>query len=308
MSATDAPRVGFIGLGVMGAPMARNLLSSGYTVTVFNRSREPSDRLAGLGATVATSVRALAATSDVIITMLPDSPDVASVVGGPDGVLAGARPGSLWIDMSSISPIVARELALEAATVAVDAIDAPVSGGEQGAVDGTLSIMVGGPMAAVETAMPILQALGKKILRVGGSGAGQVAKACNQIVVGGTIALAAEALVLARSAGVAPAVVRDALLGGLAQSRVLDVHGERMLTHAFDPGFRMRLHRKDLAIALDMGSMFGAATPIAAEVARLMDDIVEAGGGDLDHAALAEPYENAAGVRLDDDRHANDPV
>ena len=289
-------RIGFIGLGIMGKPMAANLLDAGYPLTVHSRSRGPVDEVAELGATVAASPSETAAASDVVITMLPDSPDVEAVVLGRDGVADGIADGALYIDMSTISPAVSRTIAERLAERGVEAVDAPVSGGEPAARGGELSIMAGGAEEAVERAQPIFDVLGKATTYIGPPGAGQVAKAANQVVVALTIQAVAEALVLARKAGADPARVRDALLGGFAQSRILDLHGQRMLDGAFDPGFRLRLHRKDLAIALQLGREEHAPLFATAQVAELMDGLLAQGAGDRDHSALATVYEQLAGL------------
>jgi 2-hydroxy-3-oxopropionate reductase len=289
-------RIGFIGLGIMGKPMAGNLLAAGYPLTVHNRSRRPVEELAAKGATPAGSAREVAATSDVVITMLPDSPDVEAVVLGPDGVAAGIREGALYIDMSTIAPAVSRRIAMVLSERGVDAVDAPVSGGEPAARDGNLSIMAGGSEAAIERARAIFEVVGKATTHIGPPGAGQVAKAANQVVVALTIQAVAEALVLARKAGVDPARVRDALLGGFAQSRILDLHGKRMLDGAYDPGFKLRLHRKDLAIALQIGREERAPLFATAQVAELMDALLAQGAGDRDHSVLATLYEQLSGL------------
>jgi 2-hydroxy-3-oxopropionate reductase len=291
-------RIGFIGLGIMGAPMAANLRAAGYPLTVHNRSRAAVDALAELGATPAGSPREVAASSDVVITMLPDSPDVEAAVLGPDGVVDGIAPGSLYIDMSTIAPAVSRTIAAVLAGNGVDAVDAPVSGGESAARAGELSIMAGGADEAIERAQPIFDVLGKATTRIGPPGAGQVAKAANQVVVALTIQAVAEALVLAHKAGVDPARVRAALLGGFAQSRILDLHGERMLDGAYEPGFKLRLHRKDLAIALQLGREEQVPLFATAQAAGLMDALIAQGAGDRDHSALATLYEQLAGVAV----------
>ncbi len=287
-------RIGFIGLGVMGKPMARNLMKAGYTLVVHNRSRNAVDELAKEGAHAATSPHEVAGQSDVVITMLPDSPDVELVLAGKDGVFESARPGMLLIDMSTISPVVARRLATDAETRGVQMLDAPVSGGETGAINGTLSIMVGGKEDAYNRALPIFQALGKNIVRIGDAGAGQVTKAANQIVVALTIEAISEALVLATKAGVDPAKVRQALLGGFAQSRVLDVHGQRMLDRNFQPGFRVNLHRKDLGIALATSQEYRVPLPLTAGVYQMMNALLASGLGDRDHSALVTLIEEMA--------------
>jgi len=279
-------RVGFIGLGIMGKPMARHLLDAGFPLTVHSRSPAPVDELVEAGASRAASPAEVAAASDVVVTMLPDTPDVELVLLGPDGVASGAAAGSLVVDMSSVDPIPTRSFAERLAGQGVDMLDAPVSGGEKGAIDAALSIMVGGSREAFERATPLFAAVGKNIVHVGPSGAGQIAKACNQLVVAATIEAVAEALVLAERAGVDAAKVREALLGGFAGSKILEVHGQRMLDRAFDPGFRARLHRKDARIVLDTAKEVGAPVPSFEAVAGQLDELVASGGGELDHSAL----------------------
>jgi 2-hydroxy-3-oxopropionate reductase len=292
------PTLGFIGLGIMGKPMARNLLKAGYPLVVYNRSRTAVDELSKEGAQPAASSKEVAARSEIIITMLPDSPDVALVYTGENGVFAGAKVGMLLIDMSSISPVVARKLAGEAQKLGLDMIDAPVSGGEAGAISAMLSIMIGGKATAVERAMPIFQALGKNIVHVGEAGAGQVTKAANQMVVGTTIAIVSEALVLAAKAGVDPAKVRQALLGGFAQSKILEAHGQKMLERNFKPGFRIRLHEKDMKIALATGSEYGVPLMVTSQVAQMMTAMKSMGNGDLDHSGLVKFVEELAKTEL----------
>jgi 2-hydroxy-3-oxopropionate reductase len=288
------PIIGFIGLGIMGKPMARNLIKAGYSLVVHNRSRSAVNELSQEGAQTAASSQEVAARSEVLITMLPDSPDVELVYVGEQGVFAGAKSGMLLIDMSSISPIVARKLAADAQKGGMEMLDAPVSGGEAGAIGATLSIMIGGNAAAVERAMPIFQALGKNIVHVGDAGAGQVTKAANQMVVGTTIAIVSEALVLAAKAGVDPAKVRQALLGGFAQSKILEAHGQKMLDRNFKPGFRIRLHEKDMKIALSTGSEYGVPLMVTSQVAQMMTAMKSMGNGDLDHAGLVKFVEELA--------------
>ena len=292
------PTIGFIGLGIMGKPMARNLLKAGYPLVVYNRSRAAVDELSKEGAQAAASSKEVAARSEVIITMLPDSPDVEFVYAGENGIFAGAKAGMLLIDMSSISPIVARKLAADAQKRGMDMLDAPVSGGEAGAIGATLSIMIGGKATAVERAMPIFQALGKNIVHVGDAGAGQVTKAANQMVVGTTIAIVSEALVLAAKAGVDPAKVRQALLGGFAQSKILEAHGQKMLERNFKPGFRIRLHEKDMKIALATGSEYGVPLMVTSQVAQMMTAMKSMGNGDLDHSGLVKFVEELAKIEL----------
>jgi 2-hydroxy-3-oxopropionate reductase len=291
-------RIGFIGLGIMGKPMARNLMKAGYSLVVHNRSRAAAEELAKEGAQTAATPRQAAERAEVLITMLPDSPDVEAVFLGENGVLAGARAGMLLIDMSSISPIVARKLAIEAEKRGADMLDAPVSGGEAGAIGATLSIMIGGKPPALERAMPIFQALGKNIVHVGDPGAGQVTKAANQMVVGTTIAIVSEALVLAAKAGVDPAKVRQALLGGFAQSKILEAHGQKMLDRNFKPGFRIRLHEKDMKIALAAGSEYGVPLMVTSQVCQMMTAMKAIGHGDLDHSGLVRLVEQLADKEL----------
>jgi 2-hydroxy-3-oxopropionate reductase len=278
--------IGFIGLGIMGKPMARNLIAAGLDLTVHNRSRATVDELAREGAEVAGSPAAVAGSSDVVITMLPDSPDVESVLLGPAGLLAHADPGSLVIDMSTISPDVTRSLGQEAQSRGVRFLDAPVSGGEAGARAGTLSIMVGGSPEDVDDARPVLSALGSTIARVGPVGAGQTVKAANQVLVAGTIALVSEAIMLLRASGIDTTEAFRVLDGGLAGSAVLRTKAEAMNRGDYTPGFRVDLHRKDLRIALDSARRLGVVTPVSAVVDQLLLAVSAAGKGDLDHGAL----------------------
>ena len=279
-------RVGFIGLGIMGKPMAMNLLAAGYPLTVHSRSPGPVDEVVSRGATRASGAAEVATASDVTITMLPDTSDVEVVLTGAGGVLEGVAAGALVIDMSSIDPAPTRAMAEVFAKRDVAMVDAPVSGGERGAIDGTLSIMIGGEPDAVARAMPIFQVLGKTIVHVGPSGAGQVTKACNQLVVAATIEAVAEALLLAERSGVDPGKVREALLGGFAGSKILEVHGQRMLDRAFDPGFRIRLHRKDARIVEDAARATGTPIPSFAVVAEQLQRALDDGDGELDHSGL----------------------
>lgn len=294
------PKIGFIGLGIMGKPMARNLLKAGYTLIVHNRSRGAVDELSKEGAEIADSSKDVAARSEIVITMLPDSPDVEIVYAGEQGIFSGLKSGKLLIDMSSISPVVARKLAAEAGKHSCDMLDAPVSGGEAGAIGAALTIMIGGKASAVERAMPIFQALGKNIVHVGEAGAGQVTKAANQMVVGTTIAVVGEALVLAAKAGVDPAKVRQALLGGFAQSKILEAHGQKMLERNFKPGFRIRLHEKDMKIALATGSEYGVPLMVTGVVGQMMTAMKGMGNGDLDHSGLVKFVEELAKKDLGD--------
>ena len=292
------PTIGFIGLGIMGKPMARHLLKAAYPLVIHNRSRAAVDELSKEGAKPAAHSREVAQRSDVIITMLPDSPDVELVYEGEQGIFAGLKSGTLLIDMSSISPVVARKLAAEAEKRSCVMIDAPVSGGEAGAIAATLSIMIGGKVEAVEKAMPIFDKLGKNIVHVGEAGAGQVTKAANQMVVGTTIAIVGEALVLAAKAGVDPAKVRKALLGGFAQSKILEAHGQKMLDRNFQPGFCIRLHEKDLKIALATGSEYGVPLMVTGVVGQMMTAMKGMGNGELDHSGLVKFVEELAKTDL----------
>jgi 2-hydroxy-3-oxopropionate reductase len=284
-------QIGFIGLGTMGKPMARNLLKAGFSLVVLTRTRAKAEDVLNEGAIWADTPGAVAAQCDAVITMLPDSPDVARVVRE---MFDGARPGSLVMDMSTISPVVARQLARECEARQLDWLDAPVSGGEVGAINATLSIMVGGTETAFNRALPIFQALGKNIVHIGDAGAGQITKAANQIVVALTIEAVSEALVLAAKAGVDPAKVRQALLGGFAQSRILDLHGQRMLERNFKPGFRANLHRKDLGIALATGREYGVPLPVTAQVNEMFNALIAAAQGDADHSSIVTLIEAMA--------------
>ncbi len=288
-------RIGFIGLGIMGKPMARNLIKEGYSLVVHNRSRGPVEELASEGATPASSPKEVAEHSDLVITMLPDSPDVDQVVTGPGGVVEGVRPGMLFVDMSTIAPATTREIYKILKDKGVESLDAPVSGGEVGAKEGTLSIMVGGTEGAFKRALPVFQVVGQNVVHIGGPGAGQITKACNQIVVALTIQAVGEAMTLAKKAGVDPAKVREALLGGFAQSRILDVHGKRVLDRNFQPGFKLKLHRKDLGIALQTARELSLPLFTTAQVAQSMDALLAMDKGELDHSALILLLEQLAG-------------
>jgi 2-hydroxy-3-oxopropionate reductase len=279
-------RIGFIGLGIMGKPMVRNLLKAGFAVTVTNRSQPAIDELAAEGATAATSPRAVAEQSDIVITMVPDGPDVEAVLLGDDGTLQGAHPGLLVIDMSTISPVTAKHLAAQARERGVRMLDAPVSGGDKGAIAGTLSIMVGGDQADFERAQPIFEALGKTITHCGPHGAGQTVKACNQAVVALVLEAVSEALVLGSKAGVDPAIILQVLGGGMAQTRAMELRGPTMIEHRFEPGFKVKLHRKDLGIVLDTAREYGVALPLTSLVDQMFTTLVEQGHGELDHSSL----------------------
>jgi 2-hydroxy-3-oxopropionate reductase len=291
-------RIGFIGLGIMGKPMARNLIKAGYSLIVHNRSRLSVEELAREGARDGRTPRNVAEESDIIITMLPDSPDVQQVVMGANGVLEGLRKGSVLVDMSTISPMVTQELAKTVRSKGAEMLDAPVSGGEKGAIEATLSIMVGGTEETFARVRPVFEAMGKNIVHIGASGAGQVTKACNQIVVALTIQAVSEALTLAAKSGVDAGKVRQALLGGFAQSRILDVHGQRMLERNFKPGFRVRLHQKDLNIGLSTGKNLGVPLPATAIVQEAFTALQGLGRGDQDHSALVTLLEDLAKTQV----------
>jgi len=286
--------VGFIGLGIMGLPMAGHLKNAGHTVHAYARSRSRAE-VEALGFGCCASPREVAQRSECIITMVSDTPDVEQVLFGADGVAAGLRRGALLIDMSSISPLATRDFAARIAALGGDYVDAPVSGGDIGARAATLTIMAGGSEAAFARARPLFEKLGKTITHVGEVGAGQTVKVANQIIVALNLQAVAEALVLVAKAGVDPARARQALLGGYAASRVLEVHGEKMLTRKFDPGFKIDLHQKDLAIALDTARQLGVALPNTAGVAQTMSAARAQGLGQRDNASLVKVLELLAG-------------
>jgi 2-hydroxy-3-oxopropionate reductase len=286
--------IGFIGLGIMGRPMAHNLLKAGFRLVVHNRHQEVTDELVAVGATSGNRPREIAASCDVLITMLPGSSQVEEVLIGSDGVIEGAHEGLIIIDMSTISPVVTSALSVRLAERGVTMLDAPVSGGDKGAIEGTLSIMVGGGEDAFQQCLPIFQALGKSIVRVGESGAGQVVKACNQIVVALTIEAVSEALVLGSKAGVDPAKILQVLNGGLAANKVIELRGAGMIAHNFTPGGRMRLHHKDLGIVLEAGRKYGVSLPVTALVDQMFASLEVRGRGDLDHSALLTYLEDLA--------------
>ncbi len=290
--------VGFIGLGLMGKPMAKNLLKRGYPLVVHSRSAAPVDELVGAGAERANSPADVARRARRIFTMLPDSPDVEQVLEGANGIFSAVQPGSILIDSSSISPAVTRRLADIARTRQATLLDAPVSGGEIGAVSGTLSVMVGGDEGAFNEVRPILEAVGnpERIIRIGESGAGQICKVCNQMVIGGTLAVVSEAFALARKAGVDAAKVREALLGGFAASRVLEVHGERILNSNYKPGFRAKLYAKDYRIANETLGAHDTPAPVTAAVHQLVTALIAAGRGEDDYSGLATVLFELAGI------------
>ncbi|MBD9450177.1 2-hydroxy-3-oxopropionate reductase [Rhizobium sp. RHZ02] len=286
--------IGFIGLGVMGRPMAEHLIDAGHTLHL-SRVKENSQQLVARGGKSAASAKAVAEASDIVILMLPDTPDVEAVLFGPDGVASGLTEGKLVIDMSSISPVATKAFARRIEALGCDYLDAPVSGGEVGAKAASLTIMVGGQQHVFERARPLFEKMGKNITLIGGVGDGQTAKVANQIIVGLTIEAVAEALLFARSAGADPAKVRSALMGGFASSRILEVHGERMVTEAFEPGFRIRLHRKDMTLAVDAARALDLSLPNTAATQQLMNAAIANGDGERDHSALIRTLDLLAG-------------
>ncbi|GAA2592760.1 2-hydroxy-3-oxopropionate reductase [Dactylosporangium fulvum] len=288
--------VGFIGLGIMGGPMAANLVSAGFDVVGHNRSRAAVDALVDKGGRAAGTVAEVVRDADVVITMLPDSPDVEDVVLGPGGVLAHARAGLLFIDMSTVRPDVSRAISVAAAEAGVRALDAPVSGGEPAAIEGSLSIMAGGTAADVDAARPVLEVLGDTIVHVGPAGAGQTVKAANQLVVAGNIQLLAEAIVFLDAHGVDAAAAIEVLGGGLAGSTVLSRKAAGMMRRQYTPGFRLALHHKDLGIVTAAARDAGVITPLGAVVAQLVAAMVARGDGGLDHSGLLKLTEELAGL------------
>jgi len=291
-------KVGFIGLGIMGKPMSKNLLKAGYDVVVSGHNSAAADELVALGAQKASSPKEIAELCDVVITMLPNSPEVNAVVLGEKGVIEGARPGSVVIDMSSISPLASREIHDALKQKGIDMLDAPVSGGEPKAIDGTLSVMVGGDKAIFDKYATLLKAMAGSVVHTGDIGAGNVTKLANQIIVAVNIAAMSEALTLATKAGVNPDLVFQAIRGGLAGSTVLEAKAPMVMDRNFKPGFRIDLHIKDLANALDTSHGIGAQLPLTASVMEMMHALRVDGLGQADHSALACYYEKLAQVEI----------
>ena len=291
-------RIGFIGLGIMGRPMAQNLIKAGYPLAVHARRPDMMEPLVNAGATACDNAQAVAAQSDITFTMVADTPDVEQVILGEQGVIHGAQAGSVVVDMSTISPSATRHIAEMLGKQAIQMLDAPVSGGEQGAIDGTLSIMVGGKAEVFAQVLPVFEVLGKNIVHVGEHGAGQVTKTCNQIVIAQTLVAVSEAFILARVSGVDPAKVRAALLGGFAASRVLETHGQRILQHNFKPGFKARLHQKDLRISMEAAHEMGVALPGAALATQYLNALIGEGLGEEDSSAIATILEKVSGVTI----------
>ncbi len=291
-------RVGFIGLGHMGKPMAHHLLTAGYQLTVFNRSRPAIDELALAGARAANSLREVAEQSDIVITVLPDGPDVESVIVGTHGLLEGIHTEMLFIDMSTISPLTTKHIASILEPHGARSLDAPVSGGEEGAKSATLSIMVGGSEEDFQRAQPLFSALGKTITYCGPSGSGQIVKACNQVLVALIIEAISEALVLGAKAGVAPDIILKVLSSGLAQNRFMDLRGAAMIQHAFDPKGKAVFHLKDLKIVKQIAQEYGVVLPMGTLVEQLFTSLVANGGGNLDHSALLTVIESLSNFSL----------
>jgi 2-hydroxy-3-oxopropionate reductase len=289
--------IGFIGLGIMGRPMAHNLIKGGHTLFLHSRSGVPQD-LTAAGGQACRSAREVASQADVIITMVPDTPDVEAVLFGEEGVAQGLSAGKTVVDMSSISPIATKQFARRIADLGCEYLDAPVSGGEVGAKNATLSIMVGGNEGAFARVRPIFELMGKNITRVGGIGDGQTCKVANQIVVALTIEAVGEALLFASKAGADPARVRQALMGGFASSRILEVHGERMINRTFDPGFRVELHQKDLNLALSGARALGVSLPNTSIAQELFNACIAQGGAKWDHSSMVRALEKLAGHEI----------
>lgn len=295
-------KVGYIGLGLMGKSIARNILKAGFPLVVHNRSRAAVNELVAEGATAAFSPAEVARQVDVVFTNLPDSPDIEQVVLGPEGILQGAHPGLIWVDNSTIKPATAREVTRRLAEAGVAALDAPVSGGDIGARNGTLAIMVGGPAEALETVRPVFEAMGKTITHVGDSGSGQVAKAANQIMVAAQMVAMGELLVLAQKTGADPVKVIQAIRGGAAQCWTLDVKPPRLFAGNRQPGFKARMQAKDLNIVLDTAREYGVALPATAVNAQLFNAMITLGMGDLDNSAVIAILEQLAGVQLKEEK------
>jgi 2-hydroxy-3-oxopropionate reductase len=291
-------KLGFIGLGIMGKPMAGHLLKAGHELFVYDVNPNPVKELTAKGAVVCNSCKDVAQKSDIIFIMVPDTPDVEIVLFGINGLIEGLKPGSIVVDMSSISPIATKEFAKRLAAMGVKMLDAPVSGGQVGAENATLSIMVGGPPDVFDQIKLYFELMGKNIVHIGGNGDGQTCKVANQIVVALTIEAVAEALLFASKAGADPAKVKAALLGGFAQSRILELHGERMIKRTFNPGFRIRLHQKDLNLALQAARSMGLSLPNTAMSQELFNAVAAEGGADLDHSAMVLALEKLASHKI----------
>jgi len=291
-------KIGFIGLGIMGKPMAGHLVKAGHEVSVYDLNLAPIQELSSKGASACKSSKEVAQKSDFIFIIVQDTPDVEAVLFGKDGLVEGLKPNSIVVDMSSISPIATKEFAKKLAGMKVKMLDAPVSGGQVGAENATLSIMVGGETEVFEKIKPYFQLMGKNIVHIGGNGDGQTCKVANQIVVALNIEAVGEALLFASKAGADPVKVRAALMGGFAHSRILELHGERMLNRTFNPGFRIRLHQKDLNLALQSARSMGVSLPNTATAQELFNAVAAQGGIDLDHSAMVLALENLANHKV----------
>ncbi|MEW6664724.1 MAG: 2-hydroxy-3-oxopropionate reductase [Thermodesulfobacteriota bacterium] len=291
--------LGFIGLGIMGKPMAGHLLKAGHKVHVYDIVADPVKELSGQGAIPCANSREVAGKSGIVFVMVPDTPDVEAVLFGKNGVAEGINPGSIVVDMSSISPVATKDFARRLEAKGVKMLDAPVSGGQVGAQNAMLSIMVGGPEEVFQEILPYFQLMGKNILRIGENGDGQTCKVANQIVVALTIEAVGEALLFASKAGADPMKVRSALMGGFAGSRILELHGERMIKRTFQPGFRIRLHQKDLNLALESARNMGLSLPNTAMAQELFNAVAAGGGADLDHSALVQALEKLANHQVE---------
>ncbi len=291
-------KIGFIGLGIMGKPMSKNILKAGYEVIIYSRTQSTIDELVAAGAIAARSPKEVAQESDVIITMLPNSPEVKEVILGGNGIIEGAKAGAVVIDMSSIAPLVSREISQALEERGIEMLDAPVSGGEPKAIDGTLSVMVGGKKEVFDRCYPVMKAMAASVVLTGNIGAGNVTKLANQIIVAINIAAMSEALVLASKSGVEPELVYQAIRGGLAGSTVLDAKAPLIMDRKFDPGFRIGLHIKDLSNVLETSHEIGVPLPLTASVMEMMQSLKVDGMGDADHGSLVRYYEKMARVEV----------
>lgn len=291
-------RIGIIGVGIMGEPMAKNLINAGYEVTAYDINREAVDRVAAYGGKSASSSKEAAASSELVITMLPEDRIVLEAVLGTNGAMEGMSQGAILVDMSTVSPATSKKIAETLEKNGIEMLDAPVSGGDVGAREATLSIMVGGKQEIFDKALPVLEKMGKNVSYVGDHGAGEVAKAANQIIVALTIEAVAEALIFTKKSGVDPEKVRDALMGGFAQSRILELHGQRMLDRNFEPGGKVRLHKKDTEIAMTMAKELGMYLPATALISHLWNAVAAQGGLDWDHSSILKVLEQASQVEV----------
>ena len=292
------PKIGFIGLGIMGKPMSKNLLKAGYELVVYDRSKAKVDEVVAAGAQAAASPKEVATRTEIIITMLPNSPEVKQVVLGENGIIEGAKAGAVVVDMSSIAPLVSREIASKLAAKGIEMLDAPVSGGEPKAIDGTLSVMVGGKREVFERCFPVMKAMAGSVVLTGEIGAGNVTKLANQVIVALNLAAMSEALVLATKAGVSPELVYQAIRGGLAGSAVLEAKAPLVMDRKFNPGFRINLHIKDLQNVLDTSHEIGVPLPLTAAVMEIMQALKADGKGDNDHGGLIQYYEKGAHIEV----------